>query len=157
MLAFLCALSSSVLCEDLDYWLFNCSLSAAAGESAGVEAYTIECPKSGLFDVPCVPLEGVTCEGERTQKVACHPTNGKSAATALILSVCLGWLGVDRFYLEYWTIGLFKMFTGGFFGLGWYLDIFLIALQIVTPARGGVYKMERAAQFIVRLPGRNYF
>ena len=68
-----------------------------------------------------------------------------------LLSV--GFFGVDRFYLGYPTIGLFKMFTGGFFGLGWYVDIFLIALRIAKPARGGVYKFKPEANFRIRLPG----
>ena len=158
MFALLSVFAAAALprCEDLDYWLFNCSLSLAVKGSETDESYEIvDCPKSGEYEVPCVPL--VECEGTRTQAVTCYPTEGKSASVALILSVFVGWLGVDRFYLEYWTIGLFKLFTGGFFGLAWYLDIFLIALQIVKPARGGVYRLGRPAQFIVRLPGKNYF
>ena len=101
-------------------------------------------------EIPCQSL--VECTGNVTKLIKCYPTEGKRPSVALCLSVVLGFLGADRFYLGYPTIGLFKMFTGGFFGLGWYIDIFLIALRITKPARGGVYKFESGGNFRIRLP-----
>jgi hypothetical protein len=135
-------------CSDVSEWLFNCSIDATP-------PYTIQCPSSGFLEVGCVPL--VDCDGNRSALIRCYPTDGKSPATALCLSVVLGWTGADRFYLGYTTIGLFKLFTGGFFGLGWYLDIFMIALRIAKPARGEVYRFMPGANFQVRLPGPGYF
>ena len=44
----------------------------------------------------------------------------KSKTTALLLSVLVGGLGIDRFYLGYTGMGILKLLTGGcwgFFGL----------------------------------------
>lgn len=145
-------------CSELDYWNFDCPLNGMNFTEGIPEnaTYSLDCPETGQFPIECTPR--VQCEGKVIRYVKCIPSTGKSGGTALLLSVLLGWLGVDRFYLGYPTIGLFKMFTGGFFGLGWYLDIFLIALQIVTPARGGAYRNIADRTVIrVRLPNALYF
>eukprot|EP00042_Codosiga_hollandica_P015091 m.35604 g.35604 ORF g.35604 m.35604 type:complete len:110 (-) comp44182_c0_seq3:31-360(-) len=59
--------------------------------------------------------------------------------TAVTLSVFLGMFGVDRFYLGYYSIGLMKLFTFGFFMIGQLLDVILIATQVVGPADGSAY------------------
>lgn len=41
----------------------------------------------------------------------------KNKTTALIFSILLGGLGIDRFYLGYTGIGILKLFTGGCFGV----------------------------------------
>ena len=53
-------------------------------------------------------------------------TDQKSPTTALMLSIFLGYLGVDRFYLGHVGLGLGKLFTGGGLGVWWLIDIFLI-------------------------------
>ena len=64
----------------------------------------------------------------------------KNKTTALILSVLLGGLGVDRFYLGYTGMGLLKLFTGGCFGVLWIIDIVYIATGKLTPADGSTYE-----------------
>lgn len=51
----------------------------------------------------------------------------KTKTTALILSILLGELGIDRFYLGYTGLGLLKLFTFGGFGIWWIIDIISIA------------------------------
>lgn len=41
----------------------------------------------------------------------------KDKTTALILSILVGALGVDRFYLGYTGMGILKLLTGGCFGI----------------------------------------
>lgn len=51
----------------------------------------------------------------------------KTKTTALILSILLGELGIDRFYLGYTGLGLLKLITVGGFGIWWIIDIISIA------------------------------
>ncbi|KRY59249.1 TM2 domain-containing protein Y66D12A.21, partial [Trichinella britovi] len=94
----------------------------------------------------CTPIRGLNCQGLmngsfiKSTDISCEAT--RSFRTALLLSVFFGWLGFDRLYLGYYSIGLFKMCTFGFFFLFHLIDIILIALQIVKPAGGGSYQMD---------------
>lgn len=45
---------------------------------------------------------------------------------ALFLSIFLGCLGLDRFYIQDYIIGIAKLVTGGGCGLWWLIDIFII-------------------------------
>ena len=63
----------------------------------------------------------------------------KDKTLALILSVLLGGLGVDRFYLGYTGIGVLKLLTGGCFGILWIIDIINIATGNLGPADGSEY------------------
>ena len=47
--------------------------------------------------------------------------------------------GADRFYLGYPALGLLKLCTFGFLFLGQFIDVILIATQIVGPADGSHY------------------
>ena len=63
----------------------------------------------------------------------------KSKTTALILSIFVGGLGVDRFYLGYTGMGVLKLLTGGCFGILYIIDIISIATGQLTPADGSNY------------------
>jgi len=51
----------------------------------------------------------------------------KSKTTALILSILLGELGIDRFYMGYIGLGILKLITFGGAGVWWLIDIIMIA------------------------------
>ena len=60
----------------------------------------------------------------------------KSKTTAIILSILLGELGVDRFYLGYTGLGILKLITAGGFGIWWLIDRILIITGKLTAKDG---------------------
>lgn len=66
----------------------------------------------------------------------------KSKTTALILSILVGGLGVDRFYLGYTGMGVLKLLTGGCFGVLWIIDIVNIATGKLLPKDGSSYEED---------------
>lgn len=63
----------------------------------------------------------------------------KNKTTAIILSVLLGWLGVDRFYLGYVGLGILKLVTMGAFGIWTLIDLIMICTGSLKPADGSDY------------------
>jgi len=64
------------------------------------------------------------------------PSGEKDWLVALILSVLLGGLGVDRFYLGYVGLGILKLLTLGGCGIWWLVDLILIAMNKLPDAKG---------------------
>jgi TM2 domain-containing membrane protein YozV len=60
----------------------------------------------------------------------------KNFTTALILSILLGGLGVDRFYLGYTGLGVAKLLTLGGCGIWSLIDIIMIATGKLKDANG---------------------
>ena len=60
----------------------------------------------------------------------------KSATTALILGLLVGFLGIDRFYLGYTGLGILKLLTFGGCGIWSFIDVVLIALGKVPDSNG---------------------
>lgn len=55
----------------------------------------------------------------------------KKWMTALMLSIFLGWLGIDRFYLGHTGVGIAKFMTLGLLGFWSFIDIIMIATKNV--------------------------
>lgn len=70
----------------------------------------------------------------------------KSKSTAILLSIFLGFLGIDRFYLGHYEIGIVKLFTLGAYGILWLLDIIGIAIGMVEPADGKGYAERKKSK-----------
>ena len=66
----------------------------------------------------------------------------KDKTTALILSIFVGGLGIDRFYLGYIGMGVLKLLTFGCFGILTIIDIINIATGRLSPADGSPYADE---------------
>lgn len=57
----------------------------------------------------------------------------KNWVVALLLSIFLGTLAIDRFYLGHIGVGIAKLFLGWLtFGLWWLIDVILIVLRRVN-------------------------
>ncbi|KAL0237263.1 hypothetical protein PCE1_000660 [Barthelona sp. PCE] len=96
------------------------------------------CRFGDVYNATCTTFSGLTCDGPTTFTIEreCVYITGKSFYTALVLNALLGWLGVDRFYLGYPTLGFIKLFTfGGFFVFNIF-DTILLLLGITRPADG---------------------
>ena len=63
-------------------------------------------------------------------------TSYRDKTVALILCIFLGYLGAHKFYVGKTGMGLIYLFTCGIFGIGWIVDIFLIAGGSFTDSNG---------------------
>lgn len=78
--------------------------------------------KQNPFAVPASQVPGVFSD--------------KDWIVAVLISVILGGLGIDRFYLGHTTTGVLKLVTFAGLGFWWIIDIFLIATRKLGDASG---------------------
>ncbi|KAK9509842.1 hypothetical protein O3M35_004745 [Rhynocoris fuscipes] len=120
------------LCPDPEYDLIDPKTQQPRG-----------CTKENKAKVVCRAADNIICTETNNstfkREIPCRWTNGYSFETALLLSIFVGMLGADRFYLGYPGLGLLKLSTLGFMFLGQLVDVVLIATQVVTPADGSYY------------------
>lgn len=55
----------------------------------------------------------------------------KNDIVDMILCICFGYLGIHKFYEGNIKVGLVYLFTLGLFGIGWIIDIFVLAKKLV--------------------------
>jgi TM2 domain-containing membrane protein YozV len=60
----------------------------------------------------------------------------KNFMVALLLSIFVGTLGVDRFYMGYTGLGIVKLLTLGGCGVWWLIDLILIATGNLKDSNG---------------------
>uniref|UniRef100_A0A8C0YT02 TM2 domain containing 1 n=1 Tax=Cyprinus carpio carpio TaxID=630221 RepID=A0A8C0YT02_CYPCA len=120
--------------------------------------------KDRLAWVECLPAPNISCRlsngtqfkfsGEEVgfnKSIPCRNVSGYSYKVALALSLFLGWIGADRFYLGYPALGLLKFCTVGFCGIGSLVDFMLISMQIVGPSDGSDYIVDYYGARLTRL------
>uniref|UniRef100_A0A673L0R5 TM2 domain-containing protein 1-like n=1 Tax=Sinocyclocheilus rhinocerous TaxID=307959 RepID=A0A673L0R5_9TELE len=114
--------------------------------------------------VECLPAPNISCRlsngtqfkfsGEEVgfnKSIPCRNVSGYSYKVAVALSLFLGWIGADRFYLGYPALGLLKFCTVGFCGIGSLVDFMLISMQIVGPSDGSDYIVDYYGARLTRL------
>lgn len=68
--------------------------------------------------------------GEGVSPVVLHvaktrpASRARSSETALLLCICLGWIGAHRYYMRQYGMGVLYTFTFGLFCFGWFYDIY---------------------------------
>lgn len=70
----------------------------------------------------------------------------KDRNTVLVLSVVLGFWGVDRFYIGDIGMGLLKLFTFGGCGILWLVDLFMIRGRADDYNRAKAHEILRSIQ-----------
>jgi hypothetical protein len=99
------------------------------------------CPKCGVRQmVAPVQQQGFYTggdDGKIDYPAGYHP---KSWIVALILSIFLGGLGIHRFYTGKIGTGIIWLITGGCGGIGWLIDIIMIAISKFTDKHGYALK-----------------
>ena len=128
--------SQSIECSEVYSWQMECQPSNYRDK----EWAFMHCLPNNLWNQPCEVFDEIRCTGNRTFTVQrwCPNVKGKSYTWAIIWSFFGGMFGIDRFYLGYLSIGFMKMFTFGFFFVGYIADIILISTQRVVP-KNGIY------------------
>lgn len=134
MFSFFVASCISVKCSDVYPWQMSCNESNLSNREWAIA----NCQADNTWNQPCEVYDKVNCTGEKSflRKQWCPNRKGKNYSIAVILSFLGGIFGLDRFYLGYPTIGFMKMFTFGFFFVGYVCDIILVTTQRVMPSNG---------------------
>ncbi|XP_064615485.1 TM2 domain-containing protein 3-like [Liolophura sinensis] len=123
-------------CYQMEPWLYTCS--------SNTSCTVISSPPRSTYMASCTVKSGVTCMGNRKfyKKLPCNWTSGYRWSTALALSITLGGLGADRFYLGLWREGLGKLFSFGGLGVWTLVDVILIAIGYIGPSDGTLYMQQ---------------
>ncbi len=77
-----------------------------------------------------------TTTNQNSTSHAPNGTSGGSELTALLLCIFLGFLGVHRFYLGYYGVGILMLLTGGCCGILWIVDFIRILIGDLQPKDG---------------------
>jgi hypothetical protein len=113
------------------------SLSFKTGESGWVPLLTREEFRDLLATAPLTAANLVApAPPHPGPQTPAGPDTPKDWMVALLLSIFLGYLGIDRFYIGHVGLGLLKLFTFGGCGIWWLVDVILIATNSLKDSQG---------------------
>ena len=80
----------------------------------------------------------------------------KSKGVAYLLWLFLGLIGVHKFYIGKVGMGVLYLFTGGLFGIGWFIDLFTLGNQVdlanaLQNGRSGNVTQNQAQNVVVNV------
>ena len=99
----------------------NCGKEIAEGSR-----FCAHCGADANGQAPQQPVINVINNNTNTNKFSGIGYIHKKKWVAFFLCLFLGYLGVHRFYVGKIGTGIIWMFTAGFFGIGWVLDLIFI-------------------------------
>jgi len=159
VLTILLPLTLALQCDELLLGQFHCDQPEIDITTQAIK----DCNKNKTVNIRCYPVNNIQCEGVQFQnntigfykEIPCKFVGSKSFKVSLLLSIFLGVFGIDRFYLGYPAIGLFKLCTLGFFMIFQFIDVILIATQALKPADGSDYYMDYFDHQIIHINKNN--
>jgi TM2 domain-containing membrane protein YozV len=80
-------------------------------------------------------------QGRALQYASPSDPSDKEWGSALLISIFLGGLGIDRFYLGYSGLGVVKLVTGGGCGIWCLVDMVLIAMNKLPDSTGKLLRI----------------
>jgi len=60
-----------------------------------------------------------------------HAQNKEQAIVKFVLCIFLGYFGVHYFYEKKIVLGMLYLFTGGLFGIGWFIDCIRLLINMI--------------------------
>ncbi|CAB3401253.1 unnamed protein product [Caenorhabditis bovis] len=138
------SLNATIKCHELNKYQFQCKNYAVDPKTQ----QSITCAPDNSVQIMCETPAYIDCIGKdqfgffnMTIENGCSYGAHLKYSTALLLSIFFGIFGLDRIYLGYYAIGVFKMFSFGGLLILWLVDVILIALQLLGPADGTSFFM----------------
>lgn len=91
-----------------------------------ISSFIIENQKR-FFPADLIQIKDVLQSMPDNQLMTLNGVNFKDPTISVVLSVLVGGLGVDRFYIGDTGLGILKLITGGGLGIWWLVDLFIIS------------------------------